>query len=177
MSILIAFASSALLLAAMGIYGVMAYGVAQRTREIGVRMALGAMTTDVRNLILGQSLRLVFAGIAIGLPLALAAGGIYSTLLFGVQPADLPTIAGVIALLLLAALAAPISHLVAPRESTQLLRCAPNSSAATPPVGRVSADRLSLFGSKRESGNQFDTALLSALRKRVLTDNFPLTTA
>jgi putative ABC transport system permease protein len=101
-----AFASSALLLAAMGIYGVMAYGVAQRTREIGVRMALGATTTDVRNLVLGRSLRLVLAGIAIGLPLAIAAGGLYSTLLFGVRPADLPTLAGVIALLSLAALAA-----------------------------------------------------------------------
>ena len=106
MSILMAFASSALLLAAMGIYSVMAYSVAQRTREIGVRMALGAKTTDVRNLILGQSFRLVLAGIAIGLPLAIAAGDLYSTLLFDVQPADLPTIAGVIALLSLAALAA-----------------------------------------------------------------------
>jgi ABC-type antimicrobial peptide transport system permease subunit len=69
-------------------------------------MALGAKTTDVRNLILSQSLRLVLAGIAIGLPLAIAAGGLYSTLLFGVQPADLPTIVGVIPLLSLAALAA-----------------------------------------------------------------------
>jgi putative ABC transport system permease protein len=106
MSILIAFASAALLLAVLGIYGVMAYGVAQRTREIAIRMALGAKTTDMRNLILGQSLRLVAAGIAIGLPLAIATGGLYSALLFGVHPADLPTIAGVIALVSLAALAA-----------------------------------------------------------------------
>jgi ABC-type antimicrobial peptide transport system permease subunit len=106
MSILIAFASAALLLAVLGVYGVMAYGVAQRTREIAIRMALGAKTTDVRNLILGQSLRLVLAGIAIGLPLAIAAGGLYSTLLFGVQPADLRTMAGVITLLSLAALSA-----------------------------------------------------------------------
>jgi ABC-type antimicrobial peptide transport system permease subunit len=106
MSILIAFASAALLLALLGIYGVMAYGVAQRTREIAVRMALGAKTTDIRNLILGQSLRLVAAGIAIGLPLAIATGGLYSALLFGVHPTDLPTIAGVIALVSLAALAA-----------------------------------------------------------------------
>jgi putative ABC transport system permease protein len=68
MSILIAFASAALLLAVLGIYGVMAYGVAQRTREIAIRMALGAKTTDVRNLILGQSLRLVAAGIAMACP-------------------------------------------------------------------------------------------------------------
>jgi putative ABC transport system permease protein len=106
MSILIAFASAAMLLAVLGVYGVMAYGVAQRTREIAIRMALGAKTTDVRNLILGQSLRLVLAGIAIGLPLAIAAGGLYSTLLFGVQPADLRTIAGVITLLSLAAMVA-----------------------------------------------------------------------
>jgi putative ABC transport system permease protein len=106
MSILIAFASAALLLAVLGIYSVMAYGVAQRTREIAIRMALGAKTTDVRNLILGQSLRLVAAGIAIGLPLAIATGGLYSALLFGVHPADLPTIAGVIAVVSLAALTA-----------------------------------------------------------------------
>jgi ABC-type antimicrobial peptide transport system permease subunit len=106
MSILIAFASAALLLAVLGIYGVMAYGVAQRTREIAIRMALGAKTTDVRNLILGQSLRLVAAGIAIGLPLAIGTGSLYSALLFGVHPADPPTIAGVIALVSLAALAA-----------------------------------------------------------------------
>jgi putative ABC transport system permease protein len=106
MSILIAFASAALLLAVLGIYGVMAYGVAQRTREIAIRMALGAKTTDVRNLILGHTLRLVAAGIAIGLPLAIATGALYSALLFGVHPADLPTIAVVVALLSLAALAA-----------------------------------------------------------------------
>jgi ABC-type antimicrobial peptide transport system permease subunit len=69
-------------------------------------MALGAKTTDVRNLILGQSLRLVAAGIAIGLPLAIGTGSLYSALLFGVHPADPPTIAGVIALVSLAALAA-----------------------------------------------------------------------
>ena len=106
MSILIAFASAALLLAVLGIYSVMAYGVAQRRREIAIRMALGAKTTDVRNLVLGQSLRLVVAGIAIGLPLAIATGRLYSALLFGVHPADLPTIASAIALVSLAALAA-----------------------------------------------------------------------
>ena len=106
MSILITFASAALLLAVLGIYSVMAYGVALRRREIAIRMALGAKTTDVRNLVLGQSLRLVVAGIAIGLPLAIATGRLYSALLFGVHPADLPTIACVIALLSLAALAA-----------------------------------------------------------------------
>ena len=60
----------------------------------------------MRNLILGQSLRLVAAGIAIGVPLAIATGSLYSTLLFGVHPADLPTAAGVIGLVSLAALTA-----------------------------------------------------------------------
>ncbi len=117
MSILIAFASAALLLAVIGIYSVMAYGVAQRRREIAIRMALGAKTTDVRNLFLGQSLRLVVAGIAIGLPLAIATGRLYSALLFGVHPADLPTISSVIALLSLAALAAAY---IPSRRATQV---------------------------------------------------------
>lgn len=94
------FGALALCLAAVGIYGVLAYGVSQRSREIGIRMALGANRGDVFRLILGQGFYLALAGLAIGLGLALATTRLMTTLLFGVSPTDLPTIAGVSALLL-----------------------------------------------------------------------------
>jgi len=106
MSILVAFAAAALLLAAMGIYGVMAYGVAQRSREIGIRIALGAKTGDVRRLVVGQSMRLVLAGVAIGIPAAAAVSRLYSSLLFGVKPADPFTLLAVVAILSFSALGA-----------------------------------------------------------------------
>ncbi len=106
MSILTAFAAAGLLLAAMGIYGVMAYSVAQRAREIGIRIALGASSGDVRAMVMLQSMRLVSGGVAIGIPAAVALGRVYSSLLFGVRPTDPWTLAAVVGILVVVAMAA-----------------------------------------------------------------------
>jgi putative ABC transport system permease protein len=91
------FATIALLLAAIGIYGVISYSVAQRTHEIGVRMALGARQVDVVRMVAKQVLVMAGIGIAIGAALALAAGGVLTKLLFGVRPSD-PLTFGAVAL-------------------------------------------------------------------------------
>jgi putative ABC transport system permease protein len=89
MSILIAiFAAVALLLAAVGIYGVMAYLVAQRTREIGIRMALGASAQTVMRMVVGRGLALTLAATLIGIAGAAALSRTLATLLFGVAPLD-----------------------------------------------------------------------------------------
>jgi putative ABC transport system permease protein len=105
--ILIAFFGTvALLLATAGIFGVMAYSVSRRTREIGVRVALGARSRDVLTMILGQGLRTIAIGLAIGLAGALALTRTMASLLFGVTATDPLTFAVVIALLVAAALLA-----------------------------------------------------------------------
>jgi predicted permease len=97
--ILGAFGCLALILAAVGIYGVIAYSVAQRTNEIGVRMALGAQGADVLWLVLRQGLRLVIIGIGIGLLISVATTRVLAAVLFGISPTD-PLIFGTITLLL-----------------------------------------------------------------------------
>jgi putative ABC transport system permease protein len=87
------FAGLALVLAAVGIYGVMSYTVSARTQEMGVRLALGAPRGAVMWLVLGQVLRLSALGLAIGLCLLLVLGRVLGQLLFGVEPADTLTIA------------------------------------------------------------------------------------
>jgi len=86
------FAAVALVLAAVGIYGVMSYTMAQRTHEIGIRMALGAQRRDVLKLAVGQGLKLVLIGVAVGLALALALTRVMSSLLFGVSATDPATL-------------------------------------------------------------------------------------
>jgi ABC-type lipoprotein release transport system permease subunit len=89
----------AFFLSMIGLYGMLAFAVSQRTREIGVRIALGAQTADVLKLVVGQGLRLAFAGMAIGLLAALAATRVMKSLLYGVSATD-PLTFIVIALLL-----------------------------------------------------------------------------
>jgi len=93
------FAIVGLTLASIGIYGVMAYEVAERTHEIGVRMALGADRADVLRMVLGEAMRLAAAGVAIGLAGAAATTQLIRSLLFGVTPSDVPTFVGIAALL------------------------------------------------------------------------------
>ena len=93
------FAALALILASVGIYGLMAYGVSQRTHEIGVRMALGAQRRDVLRLIVGDGAKLAFAGIVIGVLGALALTRLMVSLLFEVKPTDPATFAAVAILL------------------------------------------------------------------------------
>lgn len=82
------FAALALLLAALGLYGVISYAVAQRTREIGIRLALGAQPGDVLRLALKQGMLTVLLGVAVGLPLALGLMQLMKTMLFGVKETD-----------------------------------------------------------------------------------------
>ena len=99
MLLLAVFAGVAMILAAIGIYGVIAYSVTQRTREIGIRMALGAQKTQMLGMVLRQSLTLVVIGIVLGFLVALAATRVMATLLYGVGANDLSTYAIVIFLL------------------------------------------------------------------------------
>jgi putative ABC transport system permease protein len=100
------FAGLALLLAAIGSYGVLAYMVAERRREIGIRMALGADRASVLRMVLSQGLGLTLVGVAGGLAVAFAMNRVLASLLFGVRPSDPATIVGVVALIAMVALVA-----------------------------------------------------------------------
>ena len=115
MLLMLAVAVVALLLAAVGLYGVLAFIVGERTREIGIRMALGAEARDVLALVMRQSGAMVLVGIAVGLAGALAAGPLLASALYAVTPLDRTTLAGVP--LLIAAVAAVATWLPARRAT------------------------------------------------------------
>ena len=100
------FAALALLLASVGLYGLMSYAVARRTREIGIRVALGAKRENILWMVLRETLALALLGLALGVPCALTASRLIASMLFGVSPSDLPTMAAVSLLLLIVALVA-----------------------------------------------------------------------
>src|SRR5262249_49068264 len=107
----------ALVLATVGVYGVVSYSVAQRTREIGVRVALGAQLPGILRLIVGQGLKLAWIGVGAGLALSIATTGVMSSILYGVAPRD-PIVLGVVALML--TIVAAIASLVPARRATRI---------------------------------------------------------
>jgi putative ABC transport system permease protein len=100
------FALVGLALACVGLYGVMAYSVAQRTQEIGIRIALGSQARDVLRLVIGQGMKLALVGVGIGLAASFGLMRLMSKLLFGIRPTDPLTFAAIVVLLLLVALLA-----------------------------------------------------------------------
>ncbi|MEK6304430.1 MAG: ABC transporter permease [Acidobacteriota bacterium] len=106
MSLLVVFSALAAVLAAVGIYGVMAYIVAGRTHEIGIRMAMGAQQTDVLTMILGDGAKLTAVGVGIGLAAAFALTRVLSSLLYGVSAVDPATFAGISLLMAIVAMLA-----------------------------------------------------------------------
>jgi predicted permease len=116
-SIFAVFGALALLLAAIGLYGVIAYGVAQRTHEMGIRLALGARPRDVVRLVVRQGVVLSVAGLVIGIAGALVAARLLKSLLFGVSTLDPATFAGVVLLL---AAAATLASWIPARRATQV---------------------------------------------------------
>jgi putative ABC transport system permease protein len=116
-TLFVVFAAIAALLAAIGIYGVMAYAVSQSTREIGVRMALGAQRSEVLWLVLRRASGLSIAGIAIGLACASGVTRYLEGMIFGLTPVDLPTFAAVS---LLFAFVAAVAAFVPARRATRV---------------------------------------------------------
>jgi putative ABC transport system permease protein len=106
MWLMLVFGCCAVLLAAIGIYGLMAYSVAQRTQEIGIRLALGAQSSQVKHMVIRQGMLLALIGVGIGVAAAFGLARLIATLLFGVTPRDPLVFAGVPALLGLVAFVA-----------------------------------------------------------------------
>jgi putative ABC transport system permease protein len=98
--LLSSFAIVAVAFAVIGVYGLLSYSVAQRTPELGIRLALGGQPHDILRMILADGFRLVLVGIVLGVPAAIAAATALRSLLFGVAPADIPTISAAVVLML-----------------------------------------------------------------------------
>ena len=109
------FAAMALLLAGAGLYGVMAYSVVQRRRDVGVRMALGARRVDIFSLVIREGARLTLIGLALGVPLALLTSRVISGLVYGIKPTDAPTF--LVAALVLAGVGAAAAYVPAHRAT------------------------------------------------------------
>jgi ABC-type antimicrobial peptide transport system permease subunit len=103
---MVGFGGIALLLAAVGIYGVVAYGVTQRLREFGIRVALGATRRDVTRLVVWEGMSTALAGSIVGLLLAVAAAGVMSNLVFGVAPRDVGSLIAATSVLMLVTIVA-----------------------------------------------------------------------
>jgi len=116
-SLLGVFGGMALLLASVGLYGTMAYSVARRTHEMGVRMALGASRRAISRLVVTNALRITAVGIVAGTALAVVATRLISKLLFGVQPTDPASFGGVI---LLMAVIAVVASVIPARRAARL---------------------------------------------------------
>jgi putative ABC transport system permease protein len=106
MRLLVAFGALAMVLALLGIYGVMAYSVAQRTREIGIRIAIGARQVDVLRMVMRRGIALTSAGSFIGIAASLVLTQFVKSQLFGVQPSDPSTMTSVLTLMMLVAVVA-----------------------------------------------------------------------
>jgi ABC-type antimicrobial peptide transport system permease subunit len=117
MTLLTTFAIVSLSLAVIGMYGLMSYSVQQRTQEIGIRMALGAVQADVRNMILAQGLRLAGFGVGLGIAAALLLTRLMATVVFGVRTYE-PSVFGAVAVLLAAV--ALVAAYVPARRATQI---------------------------------------------------------
>jgi putative ABC transport system permease protein len=105
-ALMVGFGGIALLLAAVGIYGVVAYGVTQRLREFGIRVALGATRRDVTRLVVWEGMSMALAGSIVGLLLAVAAAGVMSNLVFGVAPRDVASLIAATSVLMLVTIVA-----------------------------------------------------------------------
>ena len=118
-------AAVGMMLAAVGLYGTLSYETSRRRREIGIRMALGARRHEVQRMVLGAALRLGVIGAAVGIVVALYAGHVVSSLLYGVEPRDLPTLAGATALLVFVSLLAGYlpARAAAGVDPAEVLRC------------------------------------------------------
>jgi ABC-type antimicrobial peptide transport system permease subunit len=108
MALVALFAVAALSLACLGVYGTLSYLVGLRRREVGLRLALGALRRDIVRQLVGESLRVVLLACAAGLALSLVFGRAWSSLLFGVSPSDPATLSGVVGVVLVAALVAAV---------------------------------------------------------------------
>lgn len=117
LTLFVVFAVFALLMAAIGIYGVMAYSVSQRTKEIGLRMALGAEVATVRWMVVSQGARLVGAGIVLGLAASFVLSRLLGNVVFGITTTDRLTFIGMPVLLALVAL---MANLIPARRATKL---------------------------------------------------------